>query len=225
MRAAVAACLAAGLLAGCSIATSSDTPSTSPTTTTRRDTGRATRQVDPAQAERLKRALIPLVRAMNNPRPLDKVKVGILDDSQINAANAGNGEFYVTRGLLEQANDDQLLGVLAHEVAHEDLGHVARTQALGTGLSLGVIILDALVPGSGAITPIAGQLILRGYSRNEEYAADRHGTVLLERVGRNREVMIQTLAWLLRTSGGSKGGFFSTHPATDDRIEALRRER
>jgi predicted Zn-dependent protease len=34
--------------------------------------------------------------------------------------------------------------------------------------------------------------------------------------------MIDTLSWLMQTSGGSEGGFLATHPATGDRIEALR---
>ena len=36
---------------------------------------------------------------------------------------------------------------------------------------------------------------------------------------------MSTLNWLLQTEGGSSGGFFATHPATTDRIEALRQER
>ena len=35
--------------------------------------------------------------------------------------------------------------------------------------------------------------------------------------------MIQTLTWLMQTEGTSGGGFFATHPATGDRIEALRK--
>jgi putative metalloprotease len=166
--------------------------------------------------------MTPLIRVMDTPRPLDQVRVGIVDDPHINAANAGRGQFYVTRGLLERASDDQLVAILAHEVAHDDLGHVAKAQALGTGLSLGIVILDQILPGSGAVTPIAGQLIARGYSRKEEYAADRHGVDLLGRTGRSKDVMIDTLAWLMQTSGSSGGGFFATHPATGDRIEALR---
>jgi Zn-dependent protease with chaperone function len=159
---------------------------------------------------------------MDHPKPLNQVKVGVLDDPGINAANAGGGEFYVTRGLLERANDDQLLGVLAHEVAHDDLGHVAKVQGLGVGVNLGIILLDQLVPGSSAITPIAGELIVRGYSRREEYEADRHGVELLRRTGRSKDVMVGTLTWLMQTSGSGGGGFLATHPATDDRIQALR---
>jgi len=180
------------------------------------------RQVNPRDAERLQRAMMPLIRAMNNPKALSGVKVGIMDDPHINAANAGNGEFYVTRGLLEKANDQQLLGVLAHEVAHEDLHHVAKAQTLGAGLNIGMVILDQIIPGSGALTPIAGQLIARGYSRREEYQADAHGAELLQRIGSSKQVMIDTLQWLLQTEGGSSGGFFATHPATAERIEALK---
>jgi putative metalloprotease len=162
---------------------------------------------------------------MDKPRPPSQVKVGIMDDPQINAANAGNGEFYVTTGLLQKANDDQLLAVLAHEVAHEDLGHVAKAQALGTGLGIGAVILDQIIPGAGRVAPIAGALISRKYNRNEEYAADRHGVELLGRMGRSKDVMINTLTWLMDSegSGGEGGGFFSTHPATGDRIQELRR--
>lgn len=166
--------------------------------------------------------MVPLIQAMNNPKPLKQIRVGVIDDPGINAANAGGGEFYVTRGLLERASDEQLLGVLAHEVAHDDLGHVAKVQALGTGLSLGIILLDQVVPGSRAITPIAGELIVRGYSRKEEYEADRHGVVLLGRAGYPKDVMINALSWLLAQSGPSGGGFLATHPATEDRIQTLR---
>jgi predicted Zn-dependent protease len=167
--------------------------------------------------------MVPLIGVMDHPRPLNKVRVGVIDDPQINAASAGGGEFYVTVGLLQKANDQQLMAVLAHEVAHDDLGHVAKAQALGAGVSIGAIILDQVFPGTGQIAPVAGALITRSYSRKEEYEADKHGVTLLNRIGQSKEVMIQTLTWLMQTEGGSGGGFFATHPATGDRIEALRK--
>jgi Zn-dependent protease with chaperone function len=113
---------------------------------------------------------------------------------------------------------------MAHEVAHEDLGHVAKAQALGAGLNVGAVLLDQLFPGAGQVAPIAGALIQSKYSRSEEYSADRHAVDLLQRVGRNKDVMINTLAWLQSTEGANGGGgFFSTHPETGDRIEVLRK--
>ena len=131
MRAHVSAVfVAVMLLGGCAVA-SGPTSRTPVPEQTRREPGPARTSVDPAQAERLQRVMIPLIRSMNNPRPLKDVRVGILDTDTINAASAGGAEFYVTRGLLQKANDRQLMGVLAHEIAHDDLNHVARAQAVG----------------------------------------------------------------------------------------------
>jgi predicted Zn-dependent protease len=68
-------------------------------------------------------------------------------------------------------------------------------------------------------------LVFRGYTRNEEFAADRHGVELLERAGYSRNDMIEGLTWLVQVSGDSGGGFFATHPGTVERISALRGER
>jgi len=216
------------LFGGCALETASRTPpsgrtseSAPPTPAGKPPASRKT--VDPAQVERLKKVMIPLLQAMDKPKSPGQAKVGIIDDPAINAANAGNGEFYVTTGLLQKASDDQLLAIMAHEVAHDDLGHVAKAQALGAGIGIGAVILDQIIPGAGRVVPVASALIQRKYSRTEEYEADRHGVELLKRVGRNKDVMISTLTWLMNTAGDGGGGFFSTHPETGDRIEVLRR--
>jgi len=225
-RVLVGALVAATLLGGCAFETAPTSGRTSETTRlapTGKPPTASPKTVDPAQVERLKKAMIPLLQAMDKPKPPSQVKVGIIDDPSINAANAGNGEFYVTIGLLEKANDDQLLAIMAHEVAHDDLGHVAKAQALGAGIGIGAVILDQIISGAGRVAPIAGALIQRKYSRTEEYEADRHGVELLKRVGRNKDVMISTLTWLMNTAGDGGGGFFSTHPGTGERIDVLRK--
>jgi predicted Zn-dependent protease len=167
--------------------------------------------------------MAPLVSAMDHPRPLSQIKVGVMDDPHVNAASAGGGEFYVTTGLLRKATDEHLRGVLAHELAHDDLGHVAKAQALGAGVGIGMIILDQIFPGSGRITPVAGTLITSGYSRTEEYAADRHGVDILARAGYSKNIMINALTWLLQTEGASAGGMLATHPGMQERIDALKK--
>jgi predicted Zn-dependent protease len=215
----IAILILVGLPAGCALETSSRRPPP--------QEGRPTassRPLDARQTERVQRIMMPLMRATNNPRRLNEVRVRVLDDPNINAANAGGGEFLVTTGLLQKANDEHLRGVLAHEIAHDDLGHVARAQTLGTGINIGVILLEQFFPGSSAVAPIAGALIANSYSRSEELEADRHGVEILRRAGYSKEVMIDTLTWLMKTAGGdSGGGFLSTHPATEERIAALRK--
>jgi predicted Zn-dependent protease len=177
------------------------------------------------QSERLRSVMIPLIRAMDHPCPADELRISIVDQPEINAGNAGGCQFLVTAGLLREANDDQLRGVLAHEIAHQDLGHVASAQVLNTGLDIGAALLERFLPGSSALMPIAGTLISRGYGRTEEYAADRHGVDILRRAGYPAEIMLDTLNWLRGVSGDGGGGFLSTHPAIDERIAALRKFR
>ncbi len=181
-------------------------------------------KVDPASAERLQNVMIPLLKVMDHPLQPGQVKVGMMEDSAINAASAGNGEFLVTTGLMQKANDEQLRAVLAHELSHQDLNHVQKTQTLGTGLNIGMILLDQIIPGSGNLAPIAGELLLRKYTRTEEYAADKHGVQLLQRAGYpGKKMMADTLNWLMASSGGSdsKTSFLATHPGTTDRIAAV----
>jgi predicted Zn-dependent protease len=179
--------------------------------------------IDASQARRMQEIMKPLIAHMDRPLPANQVRLQVWDDKEINAANAGGGDFYITTGLLNRGTDNQIRAIMAHEVAHADLGHVARAQGVATGIGLGISLLDQIFPGAQALTPIAGQLVFSAYSRGEETSADAHGKDILDRAGYpGKELMISTLTWLGRESG-SGGGFFSTHPATGDRLAALER--
>jgi len=91
------------------------------------------------------------------------------------------------------------------------------------GLNIGAALIHQIFPATGAIAPLAGELVARKYGRDEEFAADQHGVLLLRRAGYPEEMMIDTLTWLMQASGPDGGGFFATHPGTADRIVALRK--
>jgi beta-barrel assembly-enhancing protease len=188
-----------------------------------RERGRNSSDDSRRDYERLQRIMIPLIRASNHAGRTNEVSVRIVNDPSINAGSAGGGQFVITTGLLRHANDEHLRGVLAHEIAHDDLGHPAKMQALGVGLNLGAVLLEKLIPGSGNFAPIAGNLIASSYSRPQELEADRHAVTILRRAGHDKNVMIGALNWIMRVEGNSGGGFLSTHPATDERIRALQR--
>ena len=78
--------------------------------------------------------------------------------------------------------------------------------------------MQQIFPAAGALAPVAGELVARGYGRTEEYAADRHGVDILRRAGYSKDTMLNSLSWIRRVSGNSGGGFLATHPALDDRI-------
>jgi predicted Zn-dependent protease len=173
------------------------------------------------QTERLRRIMIPLLKVTNQRMSLDDVRITILDDAAINAGAGGGGRYFVTTGLLRQANDDRLRGVLAHEIAHQDLHHPTKAQVVGVGIGIGAAILEQIFPSAATVAPLAGAVIGSSYTRPMELEADRHAVTLLRRAGYSEHVMIDTLDWLLRQQGDTGGGVMATHPATSERIKAL----
>src|SRR5581483_11051315 len=89
-------------------------------------------------------------------------------------------------------------------------------------INTGVALLEQLIPGSSSFTPIAGTLITNSYTRPLEIQADRHAVTLLRRAGYSKDTMTRTLEWLMRRNGDNGGGILSSHPATSERIQALR---
>ena len=74
--------------------------------------------------------MVPLVGAMDHPRPLNRVRVGIMDDPHVNAASAGGGEFYVTcvrSGRREQPDSARRTRetgqILTQDVYVDEAGH------------------------------------------------------------------------------------------------------
>ncbi len=190
----------------------------------RRDAERAKAGTE-QQLNRVHQIMRPLLRATDHRTAVENVRLTVVDEAKINAASGGNGQFYVTTGLLRQATDEQLRGVLAHEIAHEDLGHPTKAQVLGAGVGLAANLLEKVFPGSAAIAPIAGTVVTGHYSRPMELAADRHAIKLLQRAGYSKNTMVNTLAWLMQLTGDTGGGIFATHPAISERIEALQARR
>lgn len=188
-------------------------------TSARRRTLWRKKNVDAETAQRLYRIITPLLRAMDHSLRPQQVSVGIVADDAINAANGGGGKFLVTTGLLERANDQQLRGVMAHEIAHEDLGHVTKLKISATGVNM--VLLEQLAAENSRLNLLEGPLITFSFSRYEEIQADRQSVAILERAGYPRAVVIEALSWTAK-SAAKAGGFVSTHPHIGERIETLK---
>jgi predicted Zn-dependent protease len=162
----------------------------------------------------------------------------VADDGDANAFALPGGWVYVTRGLLALSNrEDEVAGVLAHEMAHVVERHAVRRVGAATPFAVlfGVPsgILGMVSPSLGGIVGGAGRLVsgltLAPYSREQELEADRVGSALAARAGWDPSALAGFLATLERaeaqTAGAStRSSFFATHPATPERvanIEAL----
>ena len=179
----------------------------------------AKKQVDAETAQRLYRIATPLLRAMEHSLKPQQVSVGVIADAAINIANGGGGKLFVTTGLLERANDDQLRGLMVHEIAHEDLGHVTKLKISASGANM--VLLEHLAATHTALTLIDGPMITASFSVSEELAADRQSVAILERAGYPKSVVTEALTWISKISP-SHGGFISTHPNISERIKNLK---
>jgi len=158
----------------------------------------------------------------------------VLDTDEINAFAAPGGTIFVTRGLIRRTqSEDELAGVLAHEIAHVNHRHglgaiknsnlVAAFQYLVSGASKAVLDQESLGKLTGifddSIKDITSSLIKNGYGRGKEYEADKSGAAFAAAAGYDPGAL-HAFIRRLGSEGGS-GGVFATHPSPADRLEEL----
>ncbi|MCK4437362.1 M48 family metalloprotease, partial [bacterium] len=149
----------------------------------------------------------------------------VIDDSELNAFALPGGPVYVTRALLEKANEDELACVLGHEVAHICARHgVKKLHAykLYTFLIIALLSKEE-TRDAGAFTAQAFNLIALGYSQEDELLADEKGMTYAHKAGFHPRGMITFLEKLKEEKRKKKltSSWLSTHPPLLERITAL----
>jgi predicted Zn-dependent protease len=157
----------------------------------------------------------------------------ILDTDEVNAFACPGGTIFVTRGMLARAqNEDEVAAVLAHEVGHvnhrDGANSIQRSRWVQVVTTLGTA--GATVLGgkdiakltdlfAGSVNDVVKTIVVNGYSRDQELAADQSALVFLRRAGYDPNALTAYLGRLAKDqSGGASKGFFSTHPGMDQRL-------
>lgn len=153
------------------------------------------------------------------------------DDSTVNAFALPGGQVFITNALYQQLeNEDQLAGVLGHEIGHVIARHGAQhiaKQELTQGLTGAVILAtyDPDNPGSQRTAQIAvliGNLVNMQYNREDELQADWLGVCLMSEAGYDPSEMLTVMNILAAASQGNRPPeFFSTHPNPENRIQSI----
>lgn len=159
--------------------------------------------------------------AANSTRPDIPYKFQVVQDNRINAFATMGGYVYVTTGLIKAAdNEAQLASVIAHEIGHIASRHSIE-QMRETAIARGIATAAGL-DRSTAVGIGVDLALRRPNSRQDEFEADRRGLRTLGRAGYAQSAMIAFMQKLLKQP--SIPTFLSTHPATSDRIAALKRQ-
>lgn len=146
----------------------------------------------------------------------------LADPNTINAFALPGGQIFITYALFSKLeNEDQLAGVLGHEVGHvlgrhsaERIANSEFWQTLAQGASVGA---DA-----GGLIAGIGQNILLGNGRGDELESDDLGVRFMIKAGYEPKEMIGVMKILKDAAGPSRSPEFqSTHPDPDNRIQHI----
>ena len=146
----------------------------------------------------------------------------------VNAFACPDGSVRVFSSLMDIMDDDELLGVIGHEIGHVTLHHSKK--AFKTELMTGAL-KDAVASAGGVAAKLTGSqlgtlsesLINAKYSQKQELEADDSGYDFLVSKGKNPYGMARAFQKLQELEGGTSQNtiqkMFSSHPETAKRIK------
>src|SRR5215472_13507903 len=164
-------------------------------------------------------------------RPDLTYKVTILNSPAVNAFALPTGQLYVTRGLLALANDNaELASVLSHEMAHVIAHHAAIREEEARQVSINSHVVNDVLsdPQDGALALARSKIKFATFSRSQEFEADGIGVGIAARAGYDPFGATRFLTSMGRNADLRAGGngsevrspdFFSSHPATPERVK------
>ncbi|MCO5259400.1 MAG: M48 family metalloprotease [Crocinitomicaceae bacterium] len=141
----------------------------------------------------------------------------IHDDSTVNAFCTPGGYIYVYTGILKfLESEDQLAGVLGHEIGHADMRHSTRQMTTMYGIQT---LLDVLAGNRELIKTVTAGLIGLKFSRNHESEADERSVHYLCNTDYNADGGAGFFEKIQQQGGSKIPQFLNTHPNPENRIE------
>ena len=160
--------------------------------------------------------------------------IKVIDDDHINAFALPGGFFYVNTGVILHADEeDEMAGVMAHEIAHVAARHATRGQTKANIMQMATIPLMIALPGGYAGYGIyegmnfAIPMAFLKFSRDDEREADYLGAQYMYKAGYDPNGLVnmfEKYEAIEKKQPGTIPKMFDSHPATPDRIEALQKE-
>lgn len=177
---------------------------------------------DSKYTTRLQRIVKPLNKPLNGQTPEFKV----YQAQEVNAWAMANGCIRVYAGLMDKMNDDELRGVIGHEMGHVELGHSKKAMQAAYGLSAARDV--AAASGSGLATQLnASQLgeltealLNAQFSQAQESAADDYAFDLLTERKLKTQGLVTAFEKLAELDGG-ESSVMSSHPGSKERAQRM----
>ncbi|NNF73586.1 MAG: M48 family metalloprotease [Flavobacteriaceae bacterium] len=149
----------------------------------------------------------------------------LADQETINAFALPGGQIFITYALFSQLeNEDQLAGVLGHEIGHVVGRHSAERMAK-QGLTQGILsgVAVGIDPNTAQGAAAIAQMLNMQYGRDDELQSDDLGVKFMLKANYNAEEMIGVMEILKAAAGPNRvPERMSTHPDPENRMEKIR---
>lgn len=156
----------------------------------------------------------------------------VVQDASLNAFALPAGHIYVNTGIiLAAANVSELAGVMAHEVGHVARRHVAHNYKRQRNTSVlyrlgaiaaGVLVGGNLARGGQMLGELAAVTFINTFTRQAEVEADAFAVEVLPRAGYHPAGLVSFFETLEKHKESYIPEFLSSHPTTENRVEATR---
>jgi len=176
-----------------------------------------------------------VARKSSRPNTYRGYHFAVLDTSEPNAFACPGGIIFVTRGLIQTcASEDELAAVLAHEVGHiankDGINSISQARWTEVLTTLGTETAKQYAGAGGqlislfegSIDDVFKTIVVNGYSRTAEEAADTHAVTTLRRAGYDTGALSSLLTKMMAKEKGGAAGIYKTHPPTGDRLAKVK---
>lgn len=142
-----------------------------------------------------------------------------------NAWVTTGGEINITFNLLRNLGETGRICVISHELAHLKSNHYFSKVGISTFTSAVMSAAGTFVPGLGYLDHLVNPAITNSFGRQFELSADELAVEYIKKTGLTKADYVKFLYWMKENLDGSDHSattsIFSTHPATQERINEL----
>jgi len=164
--------------------------------------------------------------AQYRARPDINYTFKIIDTNEINAFSLPGGFVYVNYGLLNFVNsDDELAGVLGHEMGHVERRNQITLSAKAQIINMIMGVLAMVSPFVWRFGSLIQDLSLEKMSRVDELQADQYGLMLMTRAGYDPSAMVSFMERLGQQNQEGNdllNKYFEDHPDSAARIAHMK---
>ena len=154
----------------------------------------------------------------------------VYKENEVNAFACADGSVRVYTGIMDAMTDNELLGVIGHEIGHVALKHTRKQmqQAMMTSAALEGLASASTTAATltdSQLGAIGEAIIGAQFSKSQESQADDYGYSFLVNSGKNPWAIVMSFEKLQKLANGATAGpvetLFSTHPDTATRIQRM----